>query len=211
MKTFQLSGEQRQEVGKKYAKKFRKEGLVPCVLYGGEELIHFVAKEGDIRRIIYTPNVYIVELTIGNKTVKSIIKDLQFHPVSDATLHVDFLEVFADKPVVVELPVRLEGFAPGVKAGGKLTLAMRRLRVRGIYTELPEEIVVDVSKLKLGKSIQVGDLSFDKLELLNANNAVVAQVKLTRAARGAASADEDEEETESAEGAASDEAPADAE
>ncbi len=202
MKTFQLKGEIRQDLGKKAAKTFRKEGNVPCVLYGGNETVHFTVKEADIFKLIYSPNVYIVELELAGKTVNTIVKELQFHPVTDKTIHIDFLEIFEDKPVVVEIPVQLEGFAAGVRAGGKLTLDMRKLRVKGLYSDFPERIIVDVTKLKLGSSIQVGDLSLDKLELMNAKNAVVAKVQLTRVARGAAAAaglDDDEDDVDSEE------------
>jgi large subunit ribosomal protein L25 len=188
MKTFKLSGEVRQDVGKKATKAVRRAETVPCVLYGGKENVHFTVTQSNVRKLIYTPEVYIIELTAGETKTNAIIKELQFHPVTDKLIHMDFLEVTDDKPVVIDLPVKLTGLAEGVKAGGKLSLEMRKLKVKGIYTELPENIVVDVSKLGLGKSIQVGKLSFDKFELLNTKNAVVAQVKLTRAARGAAAA-----------------------
>lgn len=188
MKTFKLSGEVRQDVGKKATKAVRRAETVPCVLYGGKENVHFTVTQSNVRKLIYTPEVYIIELTAGETKTNAIIKELQFHPVTDKLIHMDFLEVTDDKPVVIDLPVKLTGLAEGVKAGGKLSLEMRKLKVKGIYTELPENIVVDVSKLGLGKSILVGKLSFDKFELLNTKNAVVAQVKLTRAARGAAAA-----------------------
>jgi large subunit ribosomal protein L25 len=188
MKTFKLSGEVRQDVGKKATKAVRRAETVPCVLYGGKENVHFTVTQSNVRKLIYTPEVYIIELTAGETKTNAVIKELQFHPVTDKLIHMDFLEVTDDKPVVIDLPVKLTGLAEGVKAGGKLSLEMRKLKVKGIYTELPENIVVDVSKLGLGKSIQVGKLSFDKFELLNTKNAVVAQVKLTRAARGAAAA-----------------------
>ncbi len=196
MKTFDLAGEVRQEVGKKATKEVRKSGTVPCVLYGGGENVHFTVTEGAIHRLIYTPHVYMINLTISGKSTKAIVKDLQFHPVSDKVLHIDFLEVNEDKPVVVELPVKLTGLAAGVKAGGKLSLEMRKLRVKGLYKDLPENITLDVTKLSLGKSIQVGSISLENIELMNAKNAVVAQVKLTRAARGAAATAASEEEKE---------------
>jgi len=136
--------------------------------------------------MIYSPEVFVVNLDIDGKKTKAIMKALQFHPVSDKVLHIDFLEITEDKPVVVELPVKLEGLAEGVKAGGKLALEMRKLKVKGLYTQIPENIVIDVTELGLGKSIQVAKVSAANLEILNAKNAVVAQVKLTRAARGAA-------------------------
>lgn len=188
MKTFQLAGEARQDLGKKATKAVRRAEAVPCVLYGNGENVHFTVTQSAIRKLIYTPHVYVVNLTVGDVAKKAVIKELQFHPVTDKLTHVDFLEVDENKPVVIDLPVKLTGLAEGVRAGGKLSLEMRKIKVKGIYTELPENITLDVSKLALGKSIQIGDLSFDKFELLNTKNAVVAQVKLTRAARGAAAA-----------------------
>ncbi|GHV56646.1 50S ribosomal protein L25 [Bacteroidia bacterium] len=188
MKTFQLEGSKREQTGKKAAKAYRKESLVPCILYGGETVNHFTVLKEGIRKLIYTPEIYIVELTIDGKLTKAILKDAQYHPVSDELLHVDFLEIFEEKPVVVEIPVVLEGLAEGVKAGGKLSLEIRKLRVRGLYKNFPEKLVVNIENLGLGKTIQVGELHFDNLELLNAKDNVVAAVKLTRAARGTAAA-----------------------
>jgi len=186
MKTFELKGTVRTNLGKKATKAERVAENVPCVLYGGKENIHFTTTISDIRKLIYTPEVYIVNLDIDGKKTKSIMKALQFHPVSDKVLHIDFLQVTETRPVTVELPVKLEGLAEGVKAGGKLSLEVRKLKVKGLYTKIPENIVIDVTELALGKSIQVGKVSVANLEILNNKNAVVAQVKLTRAARGAA-------------------------
>jgi len=186
MKNFELTGSKREGTGKKAAKAFRKEGLVPCVLYGGEEVVHFTVTKDGIRKLIYTPNVYLVDLTIDGKACKAILKDSQYHPVSDELLHADFLQIFEDKPIIMEVPVILNGLAEGVKAGGKLSLEMRKLKVRSLYKNLPDILNVSVENLGLGKTIQVGALSFDNLELLNAKDNVVAAVKLTRAARGAA-------------------------
>lgn len=188
MKVFELKGTLRTDLGKKATKADRAGENVPCVLYGGAENVHFNATVSDLRKLIYSPDVYIVNLTVEGKTCKAIMKALQFHPVSDKVLHIDFLEVTDNKPVIVEIPVQLNGLAEGVKAGGKLALEMRKLRVKGIYTNLPEKINLDVTNLGLGKTIQVGAMKFDNFDILNAKNAVVAQVKLTRAARGAAAA-----------------------
>lgn len=188
MKVFELKGTVRTGLGKKATKADRVSDNVPCVLYGGAENVHFTATASDLRKLIYSPEVYIVDLTVDGKSCKAIMKSLQFHPVSDRVLHIDFLEVSETKPVVVEIPVQLNGLAEGVKAGGKLSLEMRKLRVKGLYTNFPERINIDVTNLGLGKSIQVGALKLENLEILNAKIAVVAQVKLTRAARGAAAA-----------------------
>lgn len=188
MKTFELKGEIRDDFGKKAARAYRSEGLIPCVVYGGhgEDNVNFVVKQGDVRKLIYTPEVFLVNLDLGKKKLQAIVKELQFHPVKDTILHIDFLHVVENAPVVIEIPVRLVGLAAGVRAGGKLSLDTRKLKVKALPSKLPEELVVNVEKLELGKSIQVGQLNFDDVEILNAKNAVVCRVQLTRAARGAA-------------------------
>ncbi len=190
MKSFELKGKLRKELGKRATKAVRRENSVPCVLYGGGSNVNFTATNADLRNLVYTPEVYLVSLDIDGNKCNAIVKEIQFHPVTDRVLHMDFLQVIEDKPVVVEIPVKLEGLAEGVKAGGKLSLETRKLRVKGLYTQIPEHIVIDVTTLGLGKSIQVGAVSLPELEILNAKNTVVAQVKLTRAARGAAAAAE---------------------
>lgn len=214
MKTFQLEGELRNDFGKKAAKDLRKNSLIPAVLYGsspvampyegkiqtGDKLVDlgdnkglvvtdFTVSQENVRQLIYTPEIFIIDLTIkGNKKVKAILKDIQFQPVTDEILHIDFLEVFEDKPIVIEVPVALEGHSEGVKAGGKLSLEMRKLKVKALYSQVPEKLVVNINSLGLGKTIQVASLQFPDLELMNAKNAVVCAVKLTRAARGAQAA-----------------------
>lgn len=188
MKVFSLSGSLRDDLGKKATKALRKEGAVPAVIYGNEDktATHFSVKFGDVRKLIYSPEIFVVDLSIDGKACKAILKDLQFHPVTDELLHIDFLQVFEDKAIVIEVPVVLDGLAEGVKAGGKLSLDTRKLKVKALYSNVPEKLHVDVTSLALGKSVQVGQLSFDNIELLNAKNAVVCRVQLTRAARGAA-------------------------
>ncbi len=188
MKTFELAGEAREVVGKKSSKAFRRESKIPAVIYGGagEAPIHFSVTNSDVRKLIYTPEIFLVNLTLGDKNYKAILKDIQFHPVTDAVLHLDFLHVFEDKPIVIDVPVVLDGLAEGVKAGGKLSLDLRKLKVKALYDKVPEKLHIDVTGLSLGKSVQVGELSFEGLELLNAKNAVVCRVQLTRAARGLA-------------------------
>ena len=183
MKLFELKGSKRESTGKKAAKAYRKESLIPCVLYGGEEVVHFSVTKDSVRKLIYTPEVYIIDLTIEEKNCKAILKDTQFHPVSDELLHADFLQVFEDKPVVLEIPIELEGLAEGVKAGGKLSREMRKLKVKGLYKNFQEKLIINIENLGLGKSIQVGSIHFDNLELLNAKNNVVAVVKSTRASK----------------------------
>lgn len=184
MKTFELSAQARPDLGKKAAKSLRGGDLIPAVLYGGDSVQHLTVSQEGVRNLIYSPEIFVVDLNVDDKSVKAILKDIQFHPVTDRILHIDFLQVDEQKPVAVEVPVVLTGHAEGVKAGGKLALEMRKLRVKAVYTEIPEKLFIDVTNLGLGKTIQVGALSFDGLELLNAKNAVVCAVKLTRAARG---------------------------
>jgi len=186
MKTFELTGSKRESTGKKAAKIYRKESLVPCVLYGGKEVVHFTVTKEGIRKLIYTPEVHIVNLIVEGKKYTAILKDSQYHPVSDELLHADFLQISEDKPVILEIPIVLEGLAQGVKDGGKLSMEMRKLKVKGLYKDFPEKLTINIENLGLGKTIQVGNLNFDKLELLNAKDNVVAAVKLTRAARGLA-------------------------
>ena len=211
MKTFDLNAEPRIELGKKSVKALRKEGKIPAVINGGaivelpfngtlkpgEKLVEIDAKRGiittdivvkneDVRKLIYTPDIFEVTLNVNGETKKAVMKELQFQPVKDTVLHIDFLEVYPDKPIVMEVPVKIEGHAEGVKAGGKLVMSMRKLKVKAAYTEIPERLVINVDHLGLGKSLAVGDLHYEGLELMNAKNAVVCAVQLTRAARGAA-------------------------
>ncbi len=213
MKTFTLAAQPRTELGKKATKALREQGLIPVVLNGGELVqlpyagalkpgqkvveisngrglitTDLVVTMDAVRKLVYTPDIFAIELEFNGEKHMAVLKDLQFHPVKDSILHIDLLEVTEAKPVVVEVPVKLEGHAEGVKAGGKLTLSMKKLRVKAIYTNIPERLVINVDNLGLGKAFQVGDLHFDNLELMNAKNAVVCSVALTRAARGAAAA-----------------------
>lgn len=190
MKTFQLEGKSREVAAtsadqKRALKAIRKNGEIPAVLYGGEKVTHFTLSKDNVRNLVYTPEIFVVELTIDGVKTMAIVKDIQFQPVSDAILHMDFMEVSDKKPVVMEVPVVLEGHAEGVKAGGKLTLQMRKLKVKALYSNIPEKLHINVDHLGLGKTIQVGALHFEGLELINAKNAVVCAVQLTRAARGA--------------------------
>ena len=190
MKTFKLEGKCREIIArsadqKRALKAMRKNDEIPAVLYGGEKVVHFAVTNDAVRKLVYTPEIFVVELTIDGETTMAIMKEIQFHPVSDKILHMDFLAVSKEKPVEMEVPVALEGHAEGVKAGGKLTLQMRKLRVKAIYDQIPEKLVINVDNLGLGKTMQVGALHFEGLEVMNAKNAVVCAVQLTRAARGA--------------------------
>ena len=137
-----------------------------------------------VRKLIYTPEIFVVDLTVNGEVKKVVLKDLQFHPVTDEILHIDFLEVSENKPVVMEVPVALEGHAEGVKAGGKLSLSMKKLKVKAVYSAIPERIVVNIDNIQLGQSLKVGSLHYEGLVLMNSKNAVVCAVQLTRAARG---------------------------
>lgn len=189
MKTYTLTAEMRTEKGKKAAKNLRKEGIIPANLYGlGKENMNLVVKEREVNNLIYTPDTYAIDLTVNGELKKAVLKEIQFHPVTDKILHIDFLEVDTIKPINMQIPIVLEGLAEGVRAGGKLVKEMRKITVRATYDKIPERVTIDVTPLKLGETIQIGALSFEGLEIMNAKNAVVAAVRLTRAARGAAAA-----------------------
>lgn len=186
MEIFKLQGESRSDLGKKATNALRVESKVPCVLYGGEKNVHFAVAEKDLAKLLYTPKVYIVRINVSGTEYDAVMREIQFHPVSDKALHIDFYEIAAEKPVIMEVPVKLDGFAAGVQAGGKLSLTMRKLKVKAVPANLPDELHVDVTNLGLGKSIKVKELNFEGFEIVNAKDVVVAQVKLTRAARAAA-------------------------
>ncbi|MBO4371275.1 MAG: 50S ribosomal protein L25/general stress protein Ctc [Paludibacteraceae bacterium] len=190
MKTFELSGVVRNDLGRKAAKNIRIEENIPCVLYGGKENINFTVKAADVRKLIYTPTIYEVKLTIDGKEHMAVLKDIQYHPVSDNILHIDFLEVDAKKPIVFSVPIKTEGLAAGVRAGGKLVLEVRKLKVKALCKDIPECLVVNVENLELGKTIKAGELSFPNLQIVNNKETLVVGVKMTRAARGAAAAAE---------------------
>ena len=193
MKTVLLSGSPRENVGKKDAKKLRKEGLIPCVIYGGKEQQFFFVKEKEMTKIIHSPEVYIIELDIAGVKKTATIKELQFHPVKDVTMHVDFLEVIEGKPVVVSLPISIVGTSPGVLRGGKLQKKLRRLTVKGLINDIPDKITVDISPLDIGNSIRVKDIKIENLTLLDKEASVVVGVQTARGAVAAAVAEESDE------------------
>jgi large subunit ribosomal protein L25 len=188
MKSISIKCTKREVVGKKEAKRLRVEGLVPGVLYGGEEPIHFYAPEKEFKPLIYTPHVYLVDLDIDGTVYQSIIQDKQFHPVEELLLHVDFLRTTADKMVKVEIPVKTEGFAKGIRKGGKLKLNLRTLKVKAMVKHLPDAIAINVDDLDLGQSYKVGSLVRENLEFLNAKAVPVVTIMITRAAKAAAGA-----------------------
>lgn len=188
MKTASLSGSLRENVGKKDADTLRKNGRVPGVLYGGKEQIHFHVDNIELEKLVYTPDAYRFDFEVDGKTYPTIIKDMQFHPVNDKIQHMDMLQLFDDKPVTVELPVRTTGNSVGVRNGGRLAISYRSLKVRGLPNDLPEAIVADITNLKIGDAARVKDLSIEGCEILAAENAVVVDVKRTRAAMAAIAA-----------------------
>ena len=210
MKKVSVSGSPREDVGKKDAKRLRREGNVPCVVYGGKEQIQFFASEKSFKDIVYTPDACIVQLSIGKKKMEAVLQDIQFHPVTDRILHADFLEIFSDKPVKMAIPIKITGSSPGVIAGGKMLIKRRRLNVMALPDNLPAEIDVDISALEIGDSVVVGELSMDDVEFIDPENSVVVLVKSARAAMMApVDLEEDEEgaEVEGEEGAEEGEAP----
>lgn len=188
MKTIVVNAVERKDFGKKAAKAVRREGLVPCVLCGNGESVNFTIDPREIKSLIYTPNSYIVELHLGDKVEKAVMREAQWHPVREELLHVDFFRIADGKPVSVAVPVRLTGNAEGVKVGGKLVLSARKLIVSAQAENLPDEIVVDVTPLGVGKTIFVGDLQFENLKFVTPATTAVCAVRVTRASRGAAAA-----------------------
>ncbi len=202
MKEITINGTSRQTVGKKSTRDARRQGLVPCVMYGearGEDGLPisqaFTVPYDEIRRLIYTPEIFLVNLILDGRKHTAVLQDAQFHPVRDEVLHTDFYEVHAEKPIVMAVPVSAKGLAAGVKAGGRLNVAVRRLKVRATYDKIPEKLYIDVTGLELGKSIKAGDLDFEGLELVTPKEVVVCSVKTTRSSRSATSGPEAAEET----------------
>ena len=186
MKTFDLKGTLRKELGKKATKQVRKEDSIPCVLYGSGDPVHFVANEKEYGQVINTPSTYQINLDIEGTIHPAIMKAIQFHPVSDRAIHIDFIRIAEGKPVTVSIPVRLEGFAKGVQQGGKLKLEMRRVTVKGMISAIPDELLLDVTNIEVGQSIKVRDLSYSEFVIQDPKNAVITSVKTTRVAKGAA-------------------------
>lgn len=203
MKSLTIKGEARKSLGKKDAHKLRVVEKAPAVLYGGETPIHFSVDFSELRHMIYTPNVYLIDLNIDGTVYKAIMKDIQWHPVDEIVMHVDFLQINEDKPIKIEVPIKVSGHAKGIKAGGKLSTNLRRLKVKALAGDLPDTINIDVTKLGLGQSIKVGDLKQANVEFLDPKSNVVVSVAITRAARSAAGAAgigaDDEEEVGAAE------------
>jgi len=209
MKRVSISGSPRENVGKKDAKRLRREGKVICVAYGGEEQIHFTIENNDFNKLIFTPEVFIVDVDLDGKTYTTILQDVQYHPVSDVTLHADFLQLTEGKLVTINLPIKLEGISPGIMKGGVLNKKMRTIPVRGLVDDIPESFVIDISSLEIGDSVKVRDIDFGKLKAMVPDALLVVGVKTQRGVVDEQGDEEGEEGDESEEGeAASEEAKA---
>ena len=193
MKSLAISVQKREKLGKAESKALRNQGNVPCVLYGGEKQVCFYAHENDFRKLVYTPDVFIVDLDINGSKHRAILKDIQFHPVSDKILHIDFLEIFEDKEVTVSIPVILKGLSIGVRNGGNLLFRRRKIITRAIPSNLPDAIEVNIEELRIGQFIYIKDLRDDRYTFLAPDNAVVVGVKTARAAIEEEEEDEEEE------------------
>ena len=191
MKSVEIQGNERTNFGSKYAQLERKAGNVPCVIYGGEAPIHFSAPTLAFKGLVYTAEAKTAKVTVGNTTVEAVIQDLQFHPVTDQLIHIDFIQLVEGKPVTMDIPVVLHGQARGVLNGGKLKSVLRKLSVRAVPGQLPESVDLDINDLRIGKSIRVSDVKSKGFEILNASTAVIVTVQKARGA-----VDEDEEDAE---------------
>jgi large subunit ribosomal protein L25 len=196
MKSITIKGSQRESVGKVATKALRNAGKVPCVLYGGDKPVHFSADEKAFKNLVYTPNVYTAKIELDGQTYDAVLQDIQFHPVSDKILHIDFYQLFEDKEITMNIPVRLVGSAKGVMVGGALRHNLRKLRVKALPANLPDFIEADITELQIGNKLYVTELRNDNYTLLHPDNTVVAQVRMSRNAMANAAA---EEETEAAE------------
>jgi len=182
MKTFELKVSLRKSTGKKDAKTLRKTSQVPCVLYGGKENIHFYAEDRSFKDLVYSPHVYIVNLDVEGKKHSAVMKEIQFHPVTDSINHIDFIEVKADTPIIIDLPVVITGNSIGIRAGGKLRQRKRYVKVKGLIKDLPDSLVIDISDLDIGGSVLAGDLQYPNVEVLDSKSSLVVGVISARAA-----------------------------
>lgn len=183
MKTIEIKGSFRTELGKKSSKELRKSGNVPCVIYGKEKNIHFFAHENSFKNLVYTHAAHLVKLNIDDKVYKAVLKDMQFHPVKDNILHADFIEIHDNKPVVINIPIKVSGDSVGVIAGGKLSIKRRTLKVKGLADDLPEALPINITDLKIHEGIKVGELSYDKIELLDPKKSMVLTIATSRVAQ----------------------------
>ena len=199
MKEIEVTGKKRSTIGKKSSKNLRKEGFIPCNLYGeakdengAPKALAFTCPMNELRKIVYTPHIYVINLIIDGERHTAILKELQFHPVTDALLHVDFYEVNDQKPITIGIPVKLTGLAQGIRDGGRMNLSIRKINVTAKYQDIPEHLDIDVTDLKIGKSIKVGDLHFEGLEMATSKEVVVCSIKATRKSNAASKAEDAE-------------------
>ena len=186
MKSITIKGSQRESVGKAASKALRNAGQVPCVLYGGDNVLHFSAPELAFKDIVYTPNVYTAAIELNGKTYNAILQDIQFDPVSDKIIHIDFYQLHKDKEITIEVPIQIEGTSPGIMAGGTLRIVNRKLKVKALPDNLPDFVPVDISGLEMGNKLYVTKLAQDKYKIMHPDNTVVCQVRVSRAAMKAA-------------------------
>ena len=201
MKTIAISAQRRTELGKKSTRDLRKANHVPCVMYGGTEVVHFHAHENDFRHIVYSPSAFIVEINLDGKKHRAVMKELQFHPVTDKLNHIDFVEVFEDRPVAIEIPIRLVGAAIGLKDGGKPRQRRRVLKVRGLVQHLPDALDIDITNVAIGDVVKIGDLSYDNLEILDPSRSMVYSIVSSRISKGMEMGEAEAEAEEAAEAA----------
>ena len=191
MKSITIKGSQRESVGKVATKALRNAGKVPCVLYGGDKPVHFSADEKAFKPLVYTPNVYTATIELDGQTYAAVLQDIQFHPVNDSILHIDFYQLFEDKPVMMEIPVKLVGSSKGVMVGGALRHNLRKLKVKALPANLPDFIEADITELQIGNKLYVTELANENYTFLHPDNTVVAQVRMSRNAAKAAAEAED--------------------
>ena len=203
MKEINVTGQKRSDLGKKATKLLRKEGLIPCNIYGekkGEnglpEALAFAVPMSELRKLVYTPHIYVVNILIDGEKHLAVMKELQFHPVTDALLHVDFFAINDEKPVTIGVPVKLNGLAQGVRDGGRMSLIVRKVNVRAKYKDIPETLDIDVTNMTIGKSIKVGDLSFEGLEMVTSKDVVVCTIKATRKSNAASTSEGEDSDSE---------------
>ncbi|MFC2101103.1 50S ribosomal protein L25/general stress protein Ctc [Bacteroidota bacterium] len=180
MKKVSMSGSLRENVGKKDAKKHRKMGKIPCVLYGGKEQVHFITDEKSFAKLVFTPDVYITEIDVDGNKYKAMLQDVQYHPVSDKILHADFLELVPGKPLVANIPVKLSGVSPGILKGGVIAKGIRKIKVKGLEEDIPDQIEINIGELEIGDSIKVKDIKEEKVDFLDKENQVIIAVRTSR-------------------------------
>lgn len=180
MKSIEIKAVSRDQFGKKSSNSLRAEGNVPCVMYREKENLHFYAHENAFRGLVYTPDVFLVNLIVDEKPFKAVMKEIQFHPVTDKIQHIDFMQVSEEKPVIINIPLKITGESTGVKAGGKLRVKRRSLKVKGLVNDMPEHLTIDITDIGIGQSVKIGDLSYDKLEIIDNKRAMVVSVDVSR-------------------------------